>query len=81
MEAANVKRECKKFIHEIAKNKSIQEQVVLLAQKANLVFTREDLIVALNEAELAALSEEELDAVSGGAYPTAVNNQITDSIT
>lgn len=27
------------------------------------------------------LSPEDLEKVAGGAYPTAVNNQITDSVT
>ena len=27
------------------------------------------------------LTDEELDKASGGAFPTAVNNQVTDSIT
>ena len=28
-----------------------------------------------------ALADSDLEGVSGGAYPTAVNNQITDSVT
>lgn len=75
------KENVKKFIQEIAKNEAIQEQVVLLAQKVNIIFTRKELIEALAKAEIVQLKDEELVKVSGGAIPTAVNSQITDSVT
>ena len=75
------KENAKRFLAELGENESLQEQLVSLAKKEAFHFTREEFAEALAELEATKLSDKELDKVSGGAFPTAVNSQITDSVT
>ena len=75
------KENAKRFLAELSENESLQEKIVSLAKKEAFYFTREEFAEALAELWSTRLSEKELDKVSGGAYPTAVNDQITDSVT
>lgn len=86
------KKNAKKFLLELAKDEAMQnelnglkpsspEDVVSFAKKTKFRFTKEELKEVLVETGALKLAEEELADVSGGAYPTAVNSQITDSVT
>ncbi len=80
------------FIEKLANSASMQIKfekrntaslgdVVAFAQKAGLSFTEEELKETLTEMGAMPLSEEMLEKISAGAFPTAVNDQITDAVT
>jgi predicted ribosomally synthesized peptide with nif11-like leader len=92
-EASNMsKAHVLKFIEVIAHNEAMQKQlsklkptslddVVSFADTAKFSFTKEELAEVLAETGARLLADEDLENVSGGAFPTAVNDQITDSVT
>ncbi len=75
------KENVKKFFTELCVNEAMQEELAAIADKAGIHFTREEFLEVLAESGTIELSEEELGKISAGAYPTAVNSQITDAVT
>ena len=75
------KENAERFLGELGENESLQSELVYLAKKEAFYFTREEFSEALAELVATKLSDKELDKVSGGAFPTPVNCQITDSVT
>ena len=75
------KENAKRFLAELCENELLQDEFVSLAKKEAFHFTREEFAEALADLLATELSDRELDKVSGGAFPTAVNDQITDSVT
>lgn len=79
IESAKTFIEKMKTDHEFATkiNKLITlEAAQRFLRQAGYGFTKEE----LNQVS-GNLKDSDLDGVSGGAYPTAVNNQITDAVT
>lgn len=86
------KKNVKAFLKELAANPVMHEQlrelkpaspkdVVSFAKNMGLSFTKDEMKSVLVEMGALILPDEALEQVSAGAYPTAVNRQITDSIT
>ncbi len=86
------KESAKKFAEELLLSKKLQKQlevqkpesiedVVAFAAVQNFSFSAEDLKQVIDEYKGMQLSDEVLGKIYAGAFPTAVNNQITDSVT
>ena len=86
------KENARNFLDELAQSETMQkeldelkpasvEELIAYAGKAQICFTREELKEVLTELGAIQLSDDELDQVSAGAFPTSVNSQITDSVT
>jgi len=55
-------------------------ELIQLASESGHAFTA-DHLQAHNEAQVDALTDDQLKSIAGGAFPTPVNSQITDSVT
>ena len=86
------KEHAHKFLDELAVNEIMQkemgelnpstvEAVIDFAEKTKFYFSRDELKEVLAELGAIRLSDDELDNISAGAFPTSVNDQITDSVT
>ena len=86
------KESAKKFAEELLGSKKLQKQleaqkpgsiedVVAFAAVQNFSFSAEDLKQVIEDYKDMQLSDDVLGKIYAGAYPTAVNNQITDSVT
>lgn len=86
------KENAQRFLDELAGSEKMQkeldelkpktvEELISYAEKSKICFSREELKEILAEIGAIQLSDEELETVSAGAFPTAVNSQITDSVT
>lgn len=82
----------KKFAEELLSNQKLQKQleeqkpqsiedVVAFAAVQNFSFSAQDLKQVIEDYKAMQLSDDVLGKIYAGAYPTAVNNQITDSVT
>ncbi|MEA4832965.1 hypothetical protein SDC9_124495 [bioreactor metagenome] len=85
-------KNAKIFLEELSSNETMQKQlnkmnpklpedVVSFAKDAHLSFTKEEMRGVLAEMGALKLTDEELEKISAGAFPTAINSQITDSVT
>ncbi len=86
------KESATKFAEELLSSKKLQklledhkpetiEDVVAFAAVQNFSFSADDLKQVIEDYKAMPLSDDVLGKIYAGAYPTAVNNQITDSVT
>ena len=86
------KENAKKFAEELIGSQKLQklleeqkpaslEDVAAFAAAHKFSFTADELNEAIEELKAKQLSDDVLGKIYAGAYPTAINNQITDSVT
>jgi predicted ribosomally synthesized peptide with nif11-like leader len=86
------KENAKKFLQELAQSDVLQksldeqkpsspEELALFAGQSGFLFTKEEMKEVLLTIGALKLSDDELRGIAGGALPTPVSGQITDSVT
>ena len=63
-----------------AQQEAAVSELIRLATEAGHAFTAKHL-QAHQDSQVDALTDDQLKSIAGGAFPTSVNSQITDSVT